>query len=64
MVDILNQKYLGKQVKVAFDDGQSVSIRIGIFRGIDGGLLILDTTDGVQSINRTRVIRIEEKGAV
>jgi len=53
-------KFLNSKVKVIYDDGSHVTIKFGTLIDADSDFLFLRTDEGQQSINKTKIIRVEK----
>ena len=52
-------KFLGKNLKIVFDDGQGVSIKAGILKEVTDDYLLIRTSQGEQAISLHRIVRTE-----
>lgn len=55
------EEYLGKLVKVAYNDDSSVSIKLGILKKYDDKFLYLEIKGEVIFIPISRIVRVEVK---
>jgi hypothetical protein len=46
-------KLNGRKVKICFDDGGKIAKRTGILLGVDCGLVMLETSNGLECIPMT-----------
>ena len=52
-------RFLDKKVKVIYDDGAHITLKIGILIDSDNDFLFLDTEEGEEAISKTKIIRME-----
>lgn len=55
-------KFLGKNLKIVFDDGANASIKVGILKEVSDEFLIIKTSQGEQIIATSRIVRVEVLG--
>ena len=54
------ERFLNCKVKVIYDDGSHITIKYGTLIDGDSDFLFIRTEDGLQSINKTKVVRVEK----
>ena len=52
-------RFLNCKVKIVYDDGNHVTIKFGILIDYAEDFLFLSTSEGEQTINKMKIIRVE-----
>ncbi len=52
-------KVIGSKIKLVFDDGKSVSAKVGTLKEVADEYLGIETSFGLEYISRGRIVRME-----
>lgn len=54
---------IGRKVKVIYDDGSGITIKLGVLRSVDSNLVVIENSQGKnEGISMLKFIRVEEIG--